>query len=120
MTININYNNYTLFDIEFYCAKNDTKNTDEAWYSELNVCTCVRGISNFLKDNINKEDFNLCTFINDSEVIEELRGWLWEKHSNKLCTIGACEERHYHIFKPELDNIINQYCHKYNLTANVD
>ena len=120
MTIDIDYGKYTLFDIEYYYAKSEIEKTENAWYTELDVCVTVEGLSRYLKDNINKEGFNLDEFINDSTVIEELRGWLWETHNNSLVDMKTCSNRHYHKFKPELDKIIDSYCKKYGFSINVD
>jgi hypothetical protein len=90
------------------------------WYSEINCGVCVKGISKFLQDKLKDVSFNIDEFITDSEEIQEIRGWLWETHENNLCNLDACSERHYHKFKPELDNIIKNYCQKYGLSINVD
>ena len=120
MTIDIDYNKYTLFDIEYYMAKSETAKTEKAWYSELQTCVCVEGLARYLKDNLNKEGFNLDEFIRDSEQIQELRGWLWETHRNYMEDMETCSKRHYHEFKPELDEIIDTYCKKYGFYINVD
>jgi len=125
MTIRIEYENYTLFDIEWYMALDETKKPNEdRWYSEMDVCVCVRGIAKFLKEKLTScsisGNFNLDEFIKDSEQIQELRGWLWETHNNSLCDVDSCEKRHYHVFKPELDAIIKTYCDKYGFSISVD
>ena len=120
MTFKIYYKDDVIFDIEFYCAKNETAKDANAWYSELSVVVCVREYAYFLKDSLCKDNFNLEEFANDSEKIQELRGWLWETHSNKLCDLDACEKRHYHEFKPELDEILNDYCKKYGFSIVID
>ena len=117
MTILIEHNNVALFDIEYYLVSNEKNDT---WYSELHCLPRCRGISYFLKDNLNKEGFDLGEFIKDSEEIQELRGWLWEKHNNNWADLETCRERHYHKFKPELDEIIRKYCEKYGLFIHID
>ena len=120
MTIDINYKEYTLFDIEFYQAKSETEKDKDCWYSEIDCVVCVKGITYFLKDKLNDPTFNVDEFIKDSETIQEIRGWLWETHSNKLCDLETNSQRHYHVFKPELDEIINSYCEKYGFSINED
>jgi hypothetical protein len=120
MIIDINYREYTLFDIEYYQAMSEKKNDKDCWYSEIHCLTCVKGITHFLKDKLNDPTFNVEEFINDSEIIEEIRGWLWETHDNKLCDLDTNTQRHYHVFKPELDKIIKSYCKKYGFSINID
>ena len=97
MTIDIEYKEYTLFDIEYYQAKDKTKKEKDCWYSEISCVVCVKGITHFLKDK-----------------------WLWETHNNKLCDLDTNSQRHYHVFKPELDEIIKSYCEKYGFSINID
>ena len=118
MVIKIYYKEYKMFDIDFYQTKDETK--ADSWCSDICCCECVSGISYFLKDKLNDKNFNLDEFINDSEVIEEIRGWLWERHSNNMCSLDLSQKRHYHEFKPELDNIVKTYCDKYGFSINVD
>ena len=120
MTIYINYKEYTLFDIEFYQAKSEIEKDKDCWYSEIDCVVCVKGITHFLKDKLNDLTFNVDEFIKDSETIQEIRGGLWEQHSNKLCDLETNSQRHYHVFKPELDEIINSYCEKYGFSINED
>ena len=54
MTIDIEYKEYTLFDIECYQAKSETKKEKDCWYSEINCVVCVKGITYFLKDKLNE------------------------------------------------------------------
>ena len=121
MTIDINYGKYTLFDIEYWQNLDETKKSNEKrWFSEIDVCVCVRGVTKFLMDKFLDENFNPDEFIKDSENIQELRRWLWETHDNSLCDSDTGSNRHYHIFKPELDNIIKTYCEKYGFDINID
>ena len=120
MTIDIEYKEYTLFDIEFYQAKSKTEKDKDCWYSEISCVVCVIGITHFLKDKLNDPTFNVDEFIKDSEKIQEIRGWLWETHNNKLCDLDTNSQRHYHVFKPELDEIIKSYCEKYGFSINID
>ena len=67
MTIDINYKEYTLFDIEYYQAKSKTEKDKDCWYSEIDCVVCVKGITHFLKDKLNDPTFNVDEFIKDSE-----------------------------------------------------
>ena len=121
MTIDINYGKYTLFDIEYWQNLDETKKSDEKrWFSEIDVCVCVRGVTKFLMDKFFDENFNPDEFAEDSEQIQELRRWLWETHDNSLCDSDTGSNRHYHIFKPDPDNIIKTYCEKYGFYINID
>lgn len=120
MTIDINYGKYTLFDIDYYMAIADEKVEEKKWYSEICCTVCVRGISKFLQDKLKDASFDIDEFIKDSEEIQEIRGWLWERHDNKICDMDTCSNRHYHIFKPEFDAIIKTYCDKYGFSINID
>lgn len=114
MTIRILYNEYTLFDIEYYI----TASEKTGWFTEINCCTCVKGITKFLQDKMSEIDVD--KFIEDSEVIQEIRGWLWEMHQNTPVSMDECQHRHYHVFKPEFDKIVKEYCNKYNFFINTD
>ncbi len=118
MTININYGKYTLFDIEWWITENEIHR--DRWHSELDCVVCVKGLCMFLKDNIGKEGFDLDEFIKNSYEIQELRGWLWERHSNTNIPLDECSKRHYHTFQPELYKIIDSYCEKYGFYKNID
>ena len=72
------------------------------------------------EQRLEAENFNPDEFIEDSEQIQELRRWLWETHDNSLCDSDTGSNRHYHIFKPELDNIIKTYCERYGFDINID
>lgn len=120
MTIDINYGKDTLFDIEYYQAKDETKTSKDCWYSEISCVVCVRGITHFLMNKLNDPSFNTEEFIKDSVNIQEIRGWLWETHNNKLCDLDTCSQRHYHEFKPELDKIVESFCDKYGFSINID
>ena len=121
MTIDINYGKYTLFDIDYWMEMSEEKKaSDEKWYTEICCTACVRGIAKFLQDKLKESDFNVDGFIEDSEEIQEIRGWLWERHDNRCCDMETCGHRHYHEFKPEFDKIIKAYCNKYGFSINVD
>lgn len=123
MTICIEYNDKPLFDIEWYLALNESNNLsykDNKWYSEISCHTCIKGVSEYLNDNFKKEKFNLEDFIKDSEVIENIRGWLHEKHNNRYAPIDLASNRHYNEFSPELKSIIENYSNKYGFIVHTD
>lgn len=102
-----------IFDIEFYLGINDSPRFPERkWFSELHALPCLEGYSRFL---LQLEPSKVDEFIKDSEKISELRGWLWE---TKGGSYG--EENHYKVIKPELENILNEYCTKYGLHLVID
>lgn len=122
MTICIEYNDKPLFDIEWYLTFNkSSKDICDYWYSEISPNTCINGVSEYLKDNINNEDFNLDEFVKDSEVIEDLRAWLHEQHNNRhIEKYNLASERHYKEFMPELKTIIENYSNKYGFIIHTD
>lgn len=123
MTICIEYKDKPLFDIEWYLTFNkSSKDMCDYWYSEISPNTCINGVSEYLKDNINNEDFNLDEFVKDSKVIEDLRFWLHdERHNNRYIEkYNLASERHYKEFMPELKTIIENYSNKYGFTIHTD
>lgn len=104
----------TLFDIEYYLTKSDPNKN--VWHSELHCLPCVRGIANFVarKALSNDENFDLGQFINDAEVIQELRGWLYEVEGNKD------SKEHYTSRYTAILEIIKSFTDKYELYVNID
>lgn len=117
MTIDIIWNNHTLFDIEWWLKLDENS---QLWYSELSCLPCVKGLIKFTKNKLGSDGFNIEEFINDTEFISELRGWLWEQHNNKQTDRDTASKRHYKIFAPTLMDLINVYCNKYGLEIKVD
>lgn len=117
MTYKIFYKSDVLFDIEYFLEKVPGKNL---WYSELHCLPLVRGITIFLRDNIGNQSFNIDNFIHDGETIAELRGFLYERHNNEPRTYDKAGNFHYHVFKKEMDELLNFFCHKYGLDIITD
>lgn len=110
---------YTVFDIEYY-LKQSGKDKD-LWFSEIHCLPCVEGISRFLKDQLGKDDFDFEQFIKDGEELQEIRGFLWERHNNKPKEYQDANEFHYHQFGIELKSILEIFVRKYNgMNLNVD
>ena len=117
MTYKLFYKSDVLFDIEYNLVKVPGKNL---WYSELDCLPLVRGITIFLRDNISNQNFNIEDFIRDGEAIEELRGFLYERHDNRPKTYDKASDFHYHSFKNEMDELLKSFCHKYGLDIVID
>lgn len=109
-----------IFDIEFY-LKNDDFREGRLWYSELHVCTMVKNLLIWYKNN--QHNFTEETeqeFFNDIHEIDNLRGWLWEKEKNWAVSSEKAEERHYHDFLPKIRKIIGDFADKYGFEINED
>lgn len=111
---------YCLFDIEFY-SKTD-ENLDEAgisecWHLELHSHAFISGAINFIKNTLKeteKEDF-----FADCRDIEELRGWLWERHDNGLVNHDTIFKRNSAV-NAELSPIIYGFANKWGLKVDTD
>jgi hypothetical protein len=57
---------------------------------------------------------------NTQPTIQELRGWLYEKHDNKLKPYSDAKIRHYNVFLKELDEKVHNFVDKYGLELNID
>lgn len=109
-----------IFDIEFY-LKNDDFREGRLWYSELHVCTMVKNLLIWYKNN--QHSFTEKTeqeFFNDIHEIDNLRGWLWEKEKNWAVSNEKAEERHYHDFLPKIRKIIGDFADKYGFETSED
>lgn len=106
---------YTMFDIEYY----QYRNNDELWQSELHVLPCVEGLVRYTLSQKDNPDFNVEEFIADSEVIQELRRWLWEVDgaNNKPDTEGKL---HYGERYQYIESLINDYAKKYGCYVSRD
>ena len=106
---------YTMFDIEYYQTKVD-KNK---WQSELHVLPCVEGLVRYVTAQKDNPDFYVDEFIADSEVIQELRRWLWEidGRNNKPDADG---KSHYGERYQYIETLINDYAKKYGCYVNRD
>lgn len=118
---------WCMFDIEYYMknsgyGKDKDGNVVEStkWYSELHCLPCVEGIARFLKDKLSEEGFDIETFITDAEVIQEIRGLLYERYHNQPKERDEASEFHYHIFRKTIEDLFDLFCKRYNLYLNID
>ena len=124
MTFQINYTQkdddskvFCVFDIEYFLTK---ANKDDEWFSEIHCLPIVEGLTYFLKDKLNENDFDYKQFIKDADEIQEIRGLLYERYNNKPKTIDDARDFHYHIFGDILNEILDNFCIKYKLSINID
>ena len=109
-----------IFDIEFY-LKDDNFRDGRLWYSELHVCTMVKNLLIWYKNN--QHNFTEETeqeFLNDIHEIDNLRGWLWEKEKNWATSSEKARRRHDRDFLPKLRKIVNDFANKYGFEINED
>ena len=60
-------------------------------------------------------------FIKDAYEIQELRGFLWERHDNKPKALKDASDFHYHGFNHEIESIFEVFVRKYDgMNLNVD
>ena len=118
---------WCMFDIEYYMknsgyGKDKDGNIVEStkWYSELHCLPRVEGIARFLKDKLSEEGFDIETFITDAEVIQEIRGLLYERYHNQPKERDEASEFHYHAFGKTLKKKLGEFCEHYNLYLNID
>ena len=104
---------YTMFDIEYYMCRNN----DNLWQSELHVLPCVEGLVRYTLSQKDNSNFNVEQFIADSEVIQELRGWLWEVDGNKPDDKGKL---HYGERYQYIETLLNDYTKKYGCYISID
>jgi hypothetical protein len=115
-----------MFDIEYYQIQTGSYITVDGytapkklWQSELHVLPCVEGLVRYTLSQKDNPDFNVEEFIADSEVIQELRRWLWEIDgaNNKPDTEGKL---HYGERYQYIESLINDYAKKYGCYVNRD
>ena len=108
----------TLFDIEYFLTLDESKkDTDENWYVELHSISFISGAVHFICDVLKpelREDF-----IKDCDELEELRGWIWERHNNHLRSIDDAK-KDYREWMVHIEERINSFCDKYGLNLNTD
>lgn len=107
-----------MFDIEYY--KKEAYGNPDKWVSEIDCLPCVDGLTRFLKDRFGEPGFDVDTFIKDAEVIQEIRGFLWECHDNHARDSKESDQFHYHEFGEEIKTIFKTFCDKYGLWMGVD
>lgn len=108
---------HTMFDIEYYEAKDERKGE---WFSELHTLPIVTGIAQFIKDSLADKDFDFDGFVKDAEEIANLRGFLFEHYDNKPRELSVSYIFHYGVFGPVLLEKINAFAEKYKLLVNSD
>ena len=107
-----------MFDIEFY--QKEAYGEKGKYVSEIDCLPCVDGLSIFLKDKFSEPNFDYKQFIEDANEIQEIRGFLWEKHDNRPRDSKESSQFHYHVFGEELKEIFKKFCNKYNLWIGED
>lgn len=108
----------TVFDIEYFLALDETKkDTDERWYVELHSTPILSESVRFVRDILKPELVD--DFIKDCAELEDLRGWIWERHNNRLRTMEDAQ-RDKTEWGKYIEERINTFCYKYGLYLNVD
>lgn len=105
----------TLFDIEYYLKINEREN--DKWYVELRSSSFISGAINFICDVLKPELRE--QFIRDCSELEELRGWIWEKHKNNPRTRQEASKDRDEWGK-YVEGKIRSFCNKYGLYLNID
>ena len=106
---------YTMFDIEYYQTRVD-KNK---WQSEIHVLPCVEGLVRYTFAQKDNPDFYIEDFIRDSEEIQELRGWLWERDGTHNQP-SEDSSLHYGERYKYIENLLDEYAKKYGVYVNRD
>ena len=108
----------TLFDIEIYLMYEEyMKDQEDKWMVELHCTPVVSSSVNFVRNVLRPELVD--DFIRDCEEIENLRGWIWERHSNKPRTVVEATKDEIN-WKKYIEGRIKYFCEKYGLYLNVD
>ncbi len=108
----------TLFDIEYYLTLDESKkDTDERWYVELHSSPVLSESVRFVRDILKPELVE--DFIKDCAELEDLRGWIWERHRNWLRTMEDAQKDKTEWGK-YIEERIKTFCDKYGLYLNVD
>lgn len=106
---------YTMFDIEYYQTRVD-KNK---WQSEIHVLPCVEGLVRYTFAQKDNPDFYIEDFIRDSEEIQELRGWLWERDGTHNQP-SEDSNLHYGDRYKYIDSKLHDYAKKYGMYVSRD
>lgn len=108
----------TLFDIEYYLTLDESKkDTNVRWYVELHSTPVLSESVRFVRDILKPELVE--DFIKDCAELEDLRGWIWERHRNWLRTMDAAQ-KDYAEWGKYIRERIDTFCDKYGLYLNVD
>lgn len=110
----------SLFGIEIYLKTIEIEGKNKGlWFVELHSNARISGVVDFLKDKFNDGSFDKDQFIKDCYELEELRGWLWETHSNspRLAEKAEKDMDEWEIYVRER---IIEFIKKYDLYLNTD
>lgn len=117
-----------LFDIEIYVDEylgwSPNKDDENKWVVELKCHSSIADAVYFFKDYFidyayECEKFYYEDFVIDAAELEELRGWLWEQHSNKIRTIDEAskDKQEWSLY---VEAKVIDFCNKYGLEYNID
>lgn len=109
-------NRYTMFDINCF---EECDYSSGLWNVECDSTLIVKGLTFFLKDHFNKDNFDFLSFIKEATELQEIRGFLWEMHSNKPTTLEKCD-KFYKSFSKEIEEKIKNFVKKYGLILETD
>lgn len=117
---NTNDEKYTMFDIEYYLKEFNSEKKE--WVSEIYVSITPNGYTHFVADKLREAVFDslkLKEFIQDVNKIDNLRGFLYERHNNipRLYSEG---KKFHNEFGDKLKKIFTKFVEKYNLSLEVD
>ena len=103
-----------LFDIEIYMKPDKG---EDLWHVELHSHSFISGAIDFILDNLDKSKRD--EFKKDSEELEELRGWIWERHQNgpRMRHYANSDMRDWTAY---VDAKLRGFCDKYGLHLNID
>lgn len=102
-----------LFDIEIYMKQCG----DSLWCVELHGHSFISGAVDFVLDVLDKSKRE--EFKNDCKELEELRGWIWERHRNRPRTYNDAKDD-MKDWKEYIDAKLRGFCDKYGLYLNTD
>ena len=117
---NTNDEKYTMFDIEYYLKEYNKEKKE--WLSEIHCSIVPNGYTNFVADNLREAVFDslkLKEFIQDVNKIDNLRGFLYERHNN-IPRLYSEAKKFHNEFGDKLKKIFTKFVEKYNLSLEVD
>ena len=104
---NQNYQHQTLTEL---CEK-------KGWEIVKVFANKISGAVNFICNDLNPELRE--EFIKDCDELEELRGWIWERHNNHLRSVDDAK-KDYREWMVYIENKLSSFCEKYKLNLNED
>ena len=104
-----------LFDIEYYLIQSDTDKNK--WMVELHSTPVLSDSVRFVRDILRPELVD--DFIKDCAELEDLRGWIWERHMNLPRSMEDASESKKKWGK-YIEGRIKYFCEKYGLHLNID